>query len=82
MVNSLENMRITTGCCAIRVGLVLLVMIAAIAAGVFFAHITRPSLGEACSIRHSVSRDAEGHTMWCDRATIGHNELVWQYNWV
>jgi hypothetical protein len=27
-------------------------------------------------------QDADGRTMWCDRAMIGHHSLVWQYNWV
>jgi hypothetical protein len=82
MVTSLHNKRITTTTCATRLALVSLVLAAIVALGIFFAHLNAPASGNACSVRHATSQDADGRTMWCDRAMSGHHPLVWQYNWV
>jgi hypothetical protein len=81
MVNSLDFRKITTACCATRLALVSLVLMFVVVVGIVFAHFNGPSSGDTCSVRHATSQDADGRTMWCDRAMIGHRNLVWQYNW-
>lgn len=81
MVYTLDAVRITTARCATRLALVSLVLAAVVLAGIVVVSRNVPASGDTCSVRHATSQDADGRTMWCDRATIGHHDLVWQYNW-
>jgi hypothetical protein len=82
MVDSLRNMRIAPTTYGTRLAVVAVILAAVIGLGIFFARLNAPSPGKSCSVRHATSQDADGRTMWCDRAMIGHNSMVWQYNWV
>ena len=75
MVNSLGNIKVIPTSYATRLA-------AVVALGVVLARLNAPSSGQSCSVRHATMQDADGRTMWCDRAMIGHHSLVWQYNWV
>ncbi len=81
MVNTLGAMRTTAANCATRLAVVSLVLAAVVLAGIAVISRNVPASGETCSVRHATSQDSDGRTMWCDRAMIGHHDLVWQYNW-
>lgn len=38
-----------------------------------------PSPGDACTVLHATTQDAEGKTMWCNPTMTGNHGLVWQY---
>jgi hypothetical protein len=82
MVSSLRNMKVIPTSYATRLALLSLILAALVALGVVLARLNAPSSGQSCSVRHATMQDADGRTMWCDRAMIGHHSLVWQYNWV
>lgn len=81
MVSTLQDTRITTLTCAIRLAIVSSIFAIVVAIGIFFALVNAPSSGQPCSVRHATAQDADGHTMWCDRAMIGQRQLVWHYKW-
>lgn len=81
MVTTLQDTRITTSTCFIRLAIVSVILAFVVAAGIFVALCNAPSSGDPCSVRHATTQDADGRTMWCDRAMIGHRQLVWHYNW-
>lgn len=81
MGNSLQDTRITTSTCLIRMVIVSLILAVVVGAGIYFVLVNAPSSGQSCSVRHATAQDADGRTMWCDRAVIGQRQLVWHYNW-
>ncbi|BBX63000.1 hypothetical protein MSAS_21740 [Mycobacterium saskatchewanense] len=58
---------------------------AALAAASPFAFVAGPSRadapgpGEACTVLHATTQDANGRTMWCNPTMTGAHTLVWQY---
>jgi hypothetical protein len=38
-----------------------------------------PAAGDACTVLHATTRDANGRMMWCNPTMTGAHTLVWQY---
>ncbi|OBI15628.1 hypothetical protein A5712_28020 [Mycobacterium sp. E2327] len=38
-----------------------------------------PAPGDACTVLHATTTDANGRTMWCNPTMTGAHSLVWQY---
>ncbi|SPM35828.1 hypothetical protein MRAB57_3661 [Mycobacterium rhizamassiliense] len=79
MVGTLHNVRISTSTCVVRLAIVSLILAGVVAVGIVVALLNAPSSGQSCSVRHATAQDADGRTMWCDRASTGHRQLVWHY---
>lgn len=72
--------KISTNWSFTRIMGITLFLAVVVALGISCARVNTPSSGDSCSVRHATSQDKNGRTMWCDRATIGQHNLVWQYN--
>lgn len=48
-------------------------------AGAGVARADAPGPGEACTVLHATTQDANGRTMWCNPTMTGNHSLVWQY---
>ncbi|BBX62603.1 hypothetical protein MSAS_17770 [Mycobacterium saskatchewanense] len=46
--------------------------------GIGVAQATAPAAGQPCTVRNATTRDASGHTMWCNPAAGGHR-MVWHH---
>lgn len=64
-----------------RLRFVVAALIAAVApAGGFgVARADVPGPGDACTVLHATTQDANGRTMWCNPTMTGNHSLVWQY---
>ncbi|KKC06527.1 hypothetical protein [Mycobacterium nebraskense] len=38
-----------------------------------------PAPGDACTVLHATTQDANNRTMWCNPTMTGAHNLVWQY---
>lgn len=38
-----------------------------------------PGPGDACTVLHATTQDANNRTMWCNPTMTGAHDLVWQY---
>lgn len=38
-----------------------------------------PAPGDACTVLHATTQDANNRTMWCNPTMTGAHDLVWQY---
>jgi hypothetical protein len=50
-----------------------------VVAGGAVASAQAPSPGDACTVLHATTQDANGRTMWCNPTMTGNHSLVWQY---
>ncbi|BBZ41095.1 hypothetical protein [Mycobacterium conspicuum] len=64
-----------------KLRLLVVAMIAAVCAGaaVPLANADAPSPGDACTLLHATTQDANGRQMWCNPTMTGSHSLVWQY---
>jgi hypothetical protein len=47
--------------------------------GAGIAYAQAPAPGDACTVLHATTQDANGRTMWCNPTMTGNHSLVWQY---
>jgi hypothetical protein len=50
-----------------------------VALGSGAARADAPAPGDACTVLHATTQDANGRTMWCNPTMTGAHSLVWQY---
>ena len=66
-----------------RLRLVLLALIAGLSpiavAAIGVARADAPAPGDACTVLHDTTHDANGRMMWCNPTMTGAHNLVWQY---